>query len=136
MITIDINQLTERFGLPLDRAGDVASWGNLAMDVELSLVDANVLHQIWLLDQMDPAILAHCAVCHQLDRHHMLIVSTVIGKATSGSVSCRNCVGGFLERAAAVLHAPIEDHGHDYAEVFVDDTHYVKVTPTFGPVLA
>ena len=67
-----------------------------------------------------------------------LIVSTVIGKAVTEAICCTvnaGCAAGFLRRASDVLHAEIEIHGHGYAEVFVDDTHYVKISPTFGPVL-
>lgn len=75
-----------------------------------------------------------------------LIVSTVIGKAVAETICCtpanvattldgNTCVARFLLRASDVLHAPIQFHGGGYAEVFVDDTHYVKIGPAFGPIL-
>lgn len=76
-----------------------------------------------------------------------LIVSTVIGKAVTEAICCHDpldssatlavsaCMAGFLDRAAGLLHAPVEHHGGGYAEVFVDDTHYVKISPAFGPIL-
>lgn len=79
--------------------------------------------------------LAVCQDCHQ-HSEDMHLVSTVIGKAVTVVPSCPACLRGFAERGSAVLRAPIEDHGHGYLEVFVDDTHYVKTSPTFGPVLA
>lgn len=67
-----------------------------------------------------------------------LIVSTVIGSAVTEAICCTvspACLAGFLTRAHGVLGAPIENHGHGYAEVFVDDTHFVKISPAFGPIL-
>lgn len=66
-----------------------------------------------------------------------LIVSTVIGKVVTEVISCSApaCMDGFLDRAAAVLGAPADRYGHGYAEVVVDDTHYVKISPAFGPIL-
>jgi hypothetical protein len=76
-----------------------------------------------------------------------LIVSTVIGPNVLEAICCapanvattldgNTCMARFLLRASAALHAPIQFHGHGYAEVFVDDTHFVKISPAFGLVLA
>lgn len=90
---------------------------------------------------------ATCADCGIDVSAGALIVSTVIGPNVLEALCCHDprdgrntlavsaCMAGFLDRAATLLHAPVEHHGNGYAEVFVDDTHYVKISPSFGPVL-
>lgn len=89
---------------------------------------------------------ATCGDCG-LNTDKILIVSTVIGKSVVETLCCHDprdsadtlavsaCMAGFLDRAAAVLHATIEHQGHGYAEVFVDDDHFVKISPTSGAIL-
>lgn len=64
-----------------------------------------------------------------------LIVSTVVGTAASEALCCTvdpACMGGFLRRAHQVFGAPIQVHGGGYAEVFLDDNHFTKISPSSG----
>lgn len=75
-----------------------------------------------------------------------LIISTVVGPNVMENVCCvpvgvadtldgNTCMARFLLRASNLLHAPIEWYGHGYAEVFVDDNHFLKISPSFGPLV-
>lgn len=80
---------------------------------------------------------AKCGDCGTDVSQGALIVSTVVGTATSEALCCTvdpACMGGFLRRARQVFGAPIQVHGGGYAEVFVDDNHFTKISPSSGPV--
>lgn len=88
--------------------------------------------------QFPPVRCADCGDDVNAAGNGALIVSTVIGRNVLEAIACTGrpaCARGFLDRAAELLHAPVEIHGGGYAEVFADDTHFVKVTPSFGPIL-
>lgn len=86
-----------------------------------------------------------CPDCGENVSDGALIVSTVIGPNVLENICCipanigttldgNTCMARFLVRASTLLHAPIEWAGGGYASVFVDDDHFVKISPTFGPL--
>ena len=86
---------------------------------------------------------ATCGDCGTDVSRGALIVSTVICKVAVETLCCvpigpgwSDCALGFMERAARALGAEVEDHGHGHADVFVDDDHFVKIVPRFGPISA
>lgn len=80
---------------------------------------------------------AKCRDCGVDVSQNALIVSTVVGKVVTEALCCTTnaaCFDGFLDRASRVFHAPIEIYGGGNAAVFVDDNHFTKISPSFGPV--
>lgn len=73
---------------------------------------------------------AQCGECRSYVDALFLVSNYAGGPANAAElIVCSACRLDVLDRAAWALKRPVSEHGQGYADVFVDDTHFVMAQP-------